>query len=80
MRFGDKHWTDQLKQVAQDFKFRATLKPRIDNAVEDWHASQPKRKPRVIFVEHKGEDTTGLGPPISFHHDWDDESEPHPPA
>ena len=80
MRFGAKHWTDHLKKAAQDFKFQATLKPRIDNEVEDWHAAQPKRKSRVVFTEHKGKDTTGLGPPISFHHNWDDESEPNPPA
>ena len=80
VRFGDKHWSDHLKKAAQDFKFRATLKPRMDLAIKDWHASQPKPKSRVVFTEHEGKDTTGLGPPISFRHDWSDDSREDPPA
>ena len=33
-RFGDKGWRDHLRKAAQDYKFHATLKPRLDQAVE----------------------------------------------
>ena len=66
IRFGDKHWTDHVKKAAQDFKFRATLKPRLDNEIEDWHAAQPDDKPQAVITKEDGPDTTGLGPPISI--------------
>ena len=78
MRFGDQHWADQLKKAAQDFKFRATLKPRMNNAIKDWHAAQPDSKPDTVIVHHDGEDTTGLGPPLSIHYRWNDERETDP--
>lgn len=49
MRFGDKDWTDHLRKAAQDWKFNATLKPRLDRAVEDWHATQPPAVPPPII-------------------------------
>lgn len=79
IRFGDKHWTDHLKKAAQDFKFRATLKPRLDNAIEDWHNSQPDDSPRSVIKHHDDEDTTGLGGSLSIHYHWNDESENDPP-
>lgn len=39
----------QVQKVARDFKFNATLKPRIDVAVEDWHATQPPSIPPPII-------------------------------
>ena len=80
VRFGDKHWTDHLKKAAQDFKFHATLKPRLDNEIEDWHAAQPGDKPRTAVTHHPGTDTTGLGPPLSIRYDWLDEQDPDSPA
>lgn len=78
MRFGDKHWTDQLNQAARDFKFNATLQPRLDVEIEDWHAAQPNDKPSTVIVHHDGEDTTGLGPPLSIHYHWNDDYETDP--
>ena len=78
MRFGDKHWTDQLNQAASDFKFNATLQPRLDVEINDWHAAQPNDKSRTVIVHHDGKDTTGLGPPLSIHYDWNNEPETDP--
>ena len=75
IRFGDKHWTDHVKKAAQDFKFNATLKPRLDNEIEDWHLAQPDNKPHTVIVEENGPDTTGLGPPLSIRYNWDDDSQ-----
>jgi len=36
---------------ARDFKFQATLEPRLDRAEADWHASQPLPPPPVIIHE-----------------------------
>jgi hypothetical protein len=36
---------------ARDFKFQATLKPRLDRAEADWHASQPLPPSPVIIHE-----------------------------
>ena len=80
VRFGDKHWTDHLKKAAQDFKFHATLRPRLDNEIEDWHAAQPSDKPRTIVTRHPGTDTTGLGPPLSIRYAWPDEQDTDPTA
>lgn len=52
MRFGDKDWVDHLQDAAQDHKFNATLKPRIDVAVEDWHAAQPPDMPPPVIEHH----------------------------
>jgi hypothetical protein len=78
VRFGDKHWTDHLKEAARDFKFNATLKPRLDVEIEDWHAAQPNDKPSTVIVHHDGADTTGLGPPLSIHYHWNDDHETDP--
>ena len=75
MRFGDKHWTDQLKQTARDFKFNATLKPRLDIEIKDWHASQPSTESRAVFTEGDRPDATPLGGPMSIRYEWPDESE-----
>lgn len=76
MRFGDKDWLHHLQRAAQDWKFQATLKPRIDAAIDDWHATQPLSTPGPV-VEHHPIDTgtqTGdsrlLGGPISIHSPW----------
>jgi hypothetical protein len=40
-----------LRKWARDYKFRATLKPRIDVAIEDWHKTQPLPPTPVIIHE-----------------------------
>jgi hypothetical protein len=49
LRFGDKDWRHQLNKVARDHKFHATLKPKLDNAIEDWHKTQPATVPPPII-------------------------------
>jgi hypothetical protein len=49
LRFGDKDWRHQLNKVARDYKFHATLKPKLDNAIEDWHKTQPATVPPLII-------------------------------
>jgi hypothetical protein len=49
LRFGDKDWRHQLNKVARDYKFHATLKPKLDNAIEDWHKTQPATVPPPII-------------------------------
>ena len=78
IRFGDKHWTDHLKQAARDFKFNATLSPRLDTEIEDWHASQPSTAPRTVYTESSDPGTTPLGGPISIRYEWADERETDP--
>ena len=75
MRFGDKDWLHHLQRAAQDWKFHATLKPRIDVAVEDWHATQPPAMPEPVIEHHPIEpgDSRLLGGPISIHSPWDRE-------
>jgi hypothetical protein len=48
-RFGDKDWRHHLQRAARDHKFSATLKPRLDRAIEDWHESQPPSIPPPII-------------------------------
>ena len=78
VRFGDKHWTDHLRNAANSFKFHATLKPRLDSEIEDWYAAQPSDKPRTVIVEESGPDTTDLGPPLSTRYSWNDDSATDP--
>ena len=76
-RFGDKDWRDKLKKAAQDYKFNATLKPRIDREVEKFQASQPPIMPAPIIIEEPidKELQTGesmlLGGPMSIHSPWE---------
>jgi hypothetical protein len=49
LRFSDKDWRHQLNKVARDYKFHATLKPKLDNAIEDWHKTQPATVPPPII-------------------------------
>ena len=83
-RFGDKDWRDHLRKAAQDFKFNATLKPRLDRAIEDWHADQPLTpKPVVVHEPPDDELQTGasrlLGGAISIHSPWSDAHQQDPP-
>jgi hypothetical protein len=50
-RFGDKTWRDHLRKAAQDHKFYATLKPRLDRAEADWLAAQPQQEKPVVLHE-----------------------------
>jgi hypothetical protein len=49
-----------LQQWAQDFKFRATLKPRLDQAEKDWHATQPV-EPEPVITHHPIDETLQTG-------------------
>jgi hypothetical protein len=35
--------------LARDYKFNATLQPRMDRAIEDWHKTQPPAVPPPII-------------------------------
>jgi hypothetical protein len=80
VRFGDKHWTAHLNQAARDFKFNATLKPRLDIEIKDWHDSQPGADLGTVVLENTESGTTPLGGPISIHYEWADERETDPTA
>ncbi len=87
-RFGDKGWRDHLRKAAQDHKFHATLKPRLDreidkvNKVIDLEDERLKRRP-VIKHEDPTPEQTGdsrlLGGPMSISSPWNDD-DPEPPA
>ena len=45
--------------------------------MSDWHATQPEQTPHTIIIDHYDQpDTTGLGPPLSIHWNFDDENSP----
>ena len=48
-RFGDRDWRHQLNRAAQRHKFNATLSPRLDRAIEEWHETQPPAIPPPII-------------------------------
>lgn len=79
-RFGQKDWRSYLRKAAQDHKFNATLKPRLDRAIEDWHETQPSQ-PLPMIVHHEIDDElqTGesrlLGGPMSIHAPWSNDAE-----
>jgi hypothetical protein len=82
-RFGDKTWRDHLRKAAQDYKFRATLKPRLDRAEADWLAAQPLTpKPLVVHEPPDDELQTGesrlLGGAMSIHAPWSDGNQQDP--
>ena len=87
-RFGDKDWRDHLQKAANDHKFYATLKPRLDreidkvNKVIDLEDERLRRRP-VIKHEDLTPEQTGdsrlLGGPMSISSPWNDD-DPEPPA
>lgn len=84
MRFGNKDWRHKVQRAAQDYKFQATLKPRLDNAIEDWHATQPSPpKPVVVNEPINDELQTGdsrlLGGAMSISSPWSDGPKQDPP-
>lgn len=84
-RFGDKTWRDRLRKIAQDHKFQATLKPRLDREEQRWHQAQPA-EPKPVIVHHEIDDElqTGdsrlLGGAMSIHAPWTDDAKQNPPA
>jgi len=48
-RFDDKDWRHHFKRAAQDWRFHATMQPRLDRAIEDWHETQPPNIPPPII-------------------------------
>jgi hypothetical protein len=85
VRFGDKTWKDHLRKAAQDHKFHATLKPRLDRTIQDWHDAQPlTTKPIVVNEPINDELQTGesrlLGGPMSIRSPWSDGLEQDPPS
>ena len=67
-----------LQRAINRRTFEATLKPRLDAEIEDWHASQPSTGPRTVVVESSDPGTTPLGGPISIRYEWADERETDP--
>ena len=44
---------DEVQRVIAAQKFKATLKPRLDNAVEEWQKSQPPSiAPPIIDLDN----------------------------
>ena len=41
LRFSTRSAFDEMQREIQLRKFEATLKPRLDRAIEDWHKTQP---------------------------------------
>jgi hypothetical protein len=60
VRFGDPTWQQQLQQWARDFKFRATLVPRLDREEDKWHAEQPV-VPLPVVVHEPPDDQLQTG-------------------
>lgn len=84
-RFGDKGWRDHLRKAARDHKFHATLKPRLDRAIEDWHADHPLTPKAVVVHEPPNDELqTGesrlLGGAMSIHAPWTDDAKQNPPS
>lgn len=63
--------------MAQDYKFNATLKPRIDRELEKFQETQPPNVPPPVIIEEpvNEELQTGesllLGGPMSIHAPWE---------
>ena len=60
-----------LQRQANKRKFHATLKPRLDAEIEDWHKSQPDNTPQPVYKED--------GWTMSIHSPWSDEQTTNPP-
>ena len=80
MRYSTRDWRDHVHQAAKDFKFQATLKPRLDRAVEDWHKTQPEAAGPVVVDEPIDEelqtgDSRLLGGGMSIHAPWTNNSD-----
>jgi len=41
LRLSTRSAFDEMQRKIQRRKFEATLKPRLDRAIEDWHKTQP---------------------------------------
>jgi len=83
-RFGDKDWRDYLRKAAQDYKFRTTLKPRLDRAEADWHAAQPQAPQPVVVHEPVNDelqtgDSRFLGGAMTIRSPWSDAQQQDPP-
>jgi hypothetical protein len=80
VRFSTRDWRDNVHQAAKDFKFQATLKPRLDRAIEDWHEAQPQTTDPVVVNEPIDDELqTGesrlLGGGMSIHAPWTQDSD-----
>jgi hypothetical protein len=64
VRFSTRDWRDDVHQAAKDLKFQATLKPRLDRTIEDWHAAQPEALKPVVREHADGG--------FSIHAPWSD--------
>ena len=49
LRFSTRSNWDEVDRAIKAKKFEATLKPRLDNAIEDWHRTQPAPVPPPII-------------------------------
>jgi len=80
VRYSTRDWRDNVHQAAKDFKFQATLKPRLDRAVEDWHKTQPEATDPVVVDEPIDDelqtgDSRLLGGGMSIHAPWTNNSD-----
>jgi hypothetical protein len=71
VRFSTRDWRDDVHQAAKDFKFHATLKPRLDRTIEDWHQAQPEALKPVVRERADGG--------FSIHAPWSDDAKQDPP-
>ena len=53
LQFGQPTAVDALQQWAQDYKFKHTLAPKIDCAIEEWKAAQPIEDIAPTIIEHE---------------------------
>lgn len=53
LQFGQPTAADALQQWAQDYKFKHTLAPKIDCAIEEWKAAQPIEDTTPTIIEHE---------------------------
>ena len=52
LRFSTRSAFDEMQREIQRRKFEATLKPRLDRAIEDWHKTQPPMAEPPIRLGH----------------------------
>ena len=51
-QFGKPSVLSRLQKQARDYKFEQTLSPRLDRAIEHWHATQPPDVTPPKIIEH----------------------------
>jgi hypothetical protein len=60
-QFGKPTAVNHLQKWAQDYKFKKTLTPKIDRAIEDWKATQPIEVNLPKIIEYPIDKTVQTG-------------------